>query len=126
MLTREDKIKAYAMLLDGYSHTAIGQEFGVTKEAIRQIFGNIRAHKHGPSHKTRESIVYPALRNWLVLNELSVHDFARKLNLSPEVLMRRLRGKEEFKQGAIEAILKETGLTYEEAFRRGGTDDNCI
>lgn len=33
-MTKEDKINAYAMTLDGYTYQAIANEFGVTKQYI--------------------------------------------------------------------------------------------
>lgn len=36
-MTREEKIKAFEMRMDGATLQQIGNEFGVTRECIRQV-----------------------------------------------------------------------------------------
>lgn len=38
-MTKEDKIKAYAMTLDGYTYQAIANEFGVTNNILVVCMG---------------------------------------------------------------------------------------
>ena len=40
-MTREEKIDAFTMRLDGYTLQEIGDKYGLTKERIRQMFAAV-------------------------------------------------------------------------------------
>lgn len=111
-MTREEKIKAFAMKLDGKTLQEIGDEFGVSKQCIHQLLNR--------SCKNRASsiCIYKGLSEILCNNNLSIARFCEqlKLDLSPVSISRKLSGKTDFKISEIKKILQVTGLTFEECF----------
>lgn len=126
-LSRDEKVKAYEMLIDGHTHAEIAREFGVTRQAIYQLFGGIRdSYGLGIRMSTRERIIYPAITEYLLKNELSLDKFARSVNSSPEVLKKCLTGDQDMRKRVIDAILKETGMSYEEAFAERDNEEDDV
>lgn len=117
-MTKEDKIKAFSMKIDGYTYEEIAREFGVAKQYICSILTS------PGKEKTYEKIIYPRIADWLRKNNLSMTKFAIKLYPEKTVKnaqstsSRKMRGKTELNKSDIDRILEVTGMTYEEAFER--------
>lgn len=50
-MTREEKIDAFAMRLDGFTYEEIGQKYGMSRERVRQIFANVTAESGRPIYE---------------------------------------------------------------------------
>lgn len=121
-MTREEKIKAFTMKLDGATYQQIANEFGVTKQCIQQML--IGGKRRNTWSIEQKGFIYPNLVNYMVRNNLhTVTAFKTHtgLNVAIHDLIRRLQGNTPFKIDDIQKILSATGMSYEEAFQvRGG------
>lgn len=72
---------------------------------------------------TPERCVYPALREWMNRNRVSVAELLRRiyghnaLGYTRNRFDNVLRGRADLKKREIDALLRVTGMTYEELFR---------
>ena len=73
-MTKEDKIKAYAMTLDGYTYQAIANEFGVTKQYISSLHG-----RKSYNSKLYDEIIYPNITKWMEENKVTVRSLSIEL-----------------------------------------------
>ena len=60
-MTKEEKIDAFTMRLDGYTLQEIGDKYGLTKERIRQILEKSCKNERN----TMKNYVYPNLADWM-------------------------------------------------------------
>lgn len=116
-MTREEKIKAFEMSLDGATFQEIADAFGVSRQCIEQ--GLSRKQWRAPK---KFECVFPALKIWLNEQHLSVHRFneAAKVCKHSNSLRQKLAGQYEFTMPEIKTILSYTGMTFEEAFGEVG------
>lgn len=112
-MTREEKIKAFEMSLDGATFQEIADTFGVSRQCIEQ--GLSRKQWRAPK---QFKCVFPALESWLHEQRLSVHRFNGAANVCKHSnsLRLKLAGRFEFTMPEIKTILSYTGMTFEEAF----------
>jgi transcriptional regulator with XRE-family HTH domain len=82
-MTREDKIKAFTMRINGMSWYRIAKEMGLSPDSVqRSVVEAIRV-KHGESlTKKRGTIVYPSIADYLCKNHMCIRDLARKMGQS--------------------------------------------
>ncbi len=124
-MTREQKIEAFTMRVDGLSYEEIANKYGVSKQYIYQELcentkkGNIKG------------VIYPNLADWLEREDISTQKFAEiigaKANSSSNkslISRRKLRGESLFNIREIKRILRYTGMTFEECFAER-EDDNA-
>lgn len=108
-MTREQKVEAYSMLLDGCTMQEVGEKFGVSKQYIQTLFPALgRCGGRG--------YIYPNISKWMYENRVSGTAFADLLDVSPSVASYWFRGIHEPKKCFIDRVLAVTGMTYEEAF----------
>lgn len=112
MMTKEQKIEAYAMRLDGATLQEIADRFGVTKQWISKILPKDPAFP-GKTAKC----VYPSIKNWLTEHHISYGTFREMIGVSPLTLTRYLSGRSDPSKKVIDKILDITEMTYEEAFK---------
>lgn len=111
-MTKEEKLKAYEMWLDGKTFTEIGNKFGVTGEAVRV------ALTINERRKKDFVCIYPGLKKWIIEHNYSVSRFVRELDPSRTQtwIMHKFRSKTDFDVHEVKKVLAFTGLTFEEAF----------
>ena len=116
-MTKDQKIMAYTMLLDGATYQAIADRIGVSKQAVQQVFpcASVRAH--------RKDYIYPNLVKWMRDNRLNCSQAEQKLGLGRGSLSCILSGKTAPGKAVIDKILAGTGLTYEAAFTTAERED---
>lgn len=116
-MTREDVINILVKRVDGYSLEEIAKEFGVTRERIRQIIGSATT---GTVNKRSSGCkcIYTGLKNWFFAKGFSAYQMNKELGLFKNTtgMYSRLTGTRKLDIDEIKAILKYTGLTFEEAF----------
>lgn len=105
----------------GYSQSQIANKFGLSRQRVHQILGK-RDQKYF-RYFDEKRCVYPLLRHWLNENQISTAELTRRLfgNNNPKnqhVVSNILKGGNCLKHH-IDNLLKETEITYEEAFKRG-------
>lgn len=118
-MTREQKIEAFTMRLDGYTLEEIGNRFGITKEAVRSMFSRITTE----SGIVKKQYVYPNIAKWMIENNLNQSYFAKKLGCSQNAVSSWLIGRNNPSYRFINLVLSETGMTFEEAFKREDTNE---
>ena len=116
-MTKEQKLEAYSMILDGRTLQEISNKFGVTKQRIAQLFPQ-------PNKKVdaaADSCVYPNMSRWMVENGVGFAALARGCNSTTPTIRYALTSGGSIRKDLIDALLNFTGLTYEEAFK---TEEN--
>lgn len=112
-MTREEKIEAFAMRLDGKTYEEIGKRFGLTKQRIEQIL-NVSGRD-----MSLKGIIYPNLCRHIREHYGSVPKFDDALGYAgrnPNLMYRRLRGEGTIAISEVRKILELTGMTFEECF----------
>ena len=66
-MTKEEKIDAFTMRLNGYTLQEIGDKYGLTRERIRQMFASITTE----SRISRKNYIYPNISDWMIDNNVS-------------------------------------------------------
>lgn len=104
------KAKEYAKCRsNGMTYQQIANQFGVTRQAVHS---SINKHKKRILTIKPETVCFDGLRQWMVENHVKVSDLERGTGCS---LYHALRSGN-IKNEKVNAILRFTGLTYEEAF----------
>ncbi len=118
-MTREQKIEAFTMRLDGMSYQAIADKYGVSKQYIQQLLiGGSRRNQVG---KWAKEFVYPNLYKYMISNDFrSLKSFKEHLGLGVSLsrFSERCKGELDFKIDEIYKIIDVTGMSFEEAFRK--------
>ena len=112
-MTREDKIRALTMRIDGRTYQEISECFGVSKQCIYHVLTGII------QGDTKKNIAFPAIRNWMHENHISVKGILQRADdnvFSYQSLRRGLSGERMFKSNEINELLRITGLDYKEVF----------
>ena len=110
-MTKEEKLEAFAMLLDGHTLQTVGERFGISKQGVQQMLTvtNIRIDM------AAQSCVYPNISRWMAQNGYGYMSIAKMCDISPQTVQRTLSKGSDCKKSFIDKILKVTGMTYEEA-----------
>lgn len=111
-MTREQKEEVKRLREAGMSYQAVGERFGVSKQRIHQIVTRPSRRRKLP--KT-DGIKYPKIKQYLEENNVKVTDLATACGVTNATMWGNMRGCG-MRKSTIDAILKVTGLTYEEAF----------
>ena len=113
-MTREEKIDAFTMRLDGYTLQEIGDKYGLTRERIRQMFAAVTTE----SGISRKNYIYPNISDWMIGNNVSQGDLCKKLGCAQTTISSYLIGKREPTFSFINLILELTKMPYEVAFSK--------
>lgn len=112
--------EARAMHEAGATYEDIGKHYGVSKQRAHQICtcdAREGTHYHP---KTVERIPYIGLREWMIKNRVSVKELG---DLSGREVFRKSYNRYGLTKASVDAILRVTGLTYEECFREEVSED---
>ena len=111
-MTKEEKLEAFAMLLDGHTLQTVGERFGISKQGVQQMLTvtNMRIDM------AAQSCIYPNISRWMAQNGYGYMSIAKMCDIAPQTIQRTLSKGADCKKSFIDKILKVTGMTYEEAF----------
>ena len=112
-MTKDQKVMAFAMLMDGNSVEDIAKRFCVSCKEIRELF-NLRETRVGMA---ANSCIYTGVSEWMRENNIGFSALASMTDTERGVLRNSLIGHSEIKKSLIDKILAVTGLTYEKAFK---------
>lgn len=73
-VTKDEKVKAFSMYLDGVPIQEIGRKLGVTKQAISDMFNTYHVQKVNV-RKLANACVYPALTAFILENQMDIMKF---------------------------------------------------
>lgn len=113
-MTREDKIKAFAMRMDGHTFQEIADAFGVSRQNIQQVL--VFA---GAGRARTVQCIYPGIERWMRENDCTAYMLHKKMGLWGEnaaPMYNRLNGTTKFTLNDIKVLLDVTGMTFDEAF----------
>lgn len=110
----------HALREKGLTYEEIGDIFGISKQAVHEALNKPR---DGFRETTVRRVKYVGLRNWMLNNRVSLAELERRCGDSCR-MRRSLVGPYEPSKRNIDAILKITGLTYEECFKEVTYDQN--
>jgi hypothetical protein len=111
-MTKEQKIEAYAMILNGASQREVGEKFGVSKQYIQSLIPATAIRMDAAA----ERCVYPNIAEWMRENKMGFSGIAKAIEMTPQTVHRDLTGKGEPRKYFIDSMLKLTEMTYEQAF----------
>ena len=115
MLTDEEIAEMQQMRNDGYTLKEIAEKYHVT---ISTVGYNTRGKTRNLARNRVDAYIYPNISKWLVDNNLSICNAAKMMDINNCTLNSLLLGtRTNPTKFVIDAILKATGLTYEQAFR---------
>ena len=117
-MTREEKIDAFTMRLDGYTLQEIGDKYGLTRERIRQMFAAVTTE----SGISRKNYIYPNISDWMIGNNVSQGDLCKKLGCGQVTISNYLTGKNPPSFAFINLMLELTKMPYEVAFSKKRVD----
>lgn len=113
-MTNQERIKAFALRLEGCSWKEIGKALGYSAATVQQDLK--RCVGIGPR---QVHCVYPALRDYITERYGgSVQSFARACGVAVSTMYAVLPGRVRPGKLIIDALLETTGLSYEDAFKR--------
>lgn len=113
-MTRQERMKAFEMRLDGKSWDDIAAVLGYTTNNVR--IDIIHCIRYTPRQIT---CVYPAIRQYITANCYgSAHQFARDCGVPYSTMGNILNGRHTPSLETATAILQATGLSVDEAFRQ--------
>lgn len=116
-MTNEEKKKAYCMLIDGATYQEVGDEIGISKQAIHQQFsGLLKGRSFSGTRKNK----YKNIEKFMIENNINRKNFAECTGLNYQNFCKILRAETEPTKQTIDKILKFTGMTYEQAFAEEG------
>lgn len=120
-MTKQVKLDMFSMRLDGYTLQEIADRYGISKERVRQVMkvGSMDK-KMGESKK---KWVYPNAIKWAERNHISVYRIAADTGITPNTLHNALKGKHQPNKTTIDALLRVSGMTYEEFFYQPGKEE---
>ena len=116
-MTKEEKIDAFTMRLDGYTLQEIGDKYGLTRERIRQMFASITT-KSGISRKSYKNYIYPNISDWMIDNNVKQSDLSKKLGCAQVTISSYLTGKKPPSFAFINLMLELTKMPYEVVFSK--------
>ena len=113
-MTKEEKMDAFTMRLNGYTLQEIGDKYGLTRERIRKMFASITTE----SGISRKNYIYPNISDWMIDNDVKQSDLSKKLGCAQNTISSYLTGKREPTFSFINLILELTKMPYEVAFSK--------
>lgn len=121
MATRKEMIES--LRGKGLTYEEIGEVLGITKQRVHQIATKGYTDKFHP--ESVRQIRFVGLRNWMLKNRVKVCELEKMCGLS-KIYRSIVTDSYEPSKRTIDAILKVTGLTYEECFREEpDTEGQC-
>lgn len=119
-MTNRDKAEAYFMRLEGKSFQEIADCFGVSWQYIHHLLSGICERK---PRRSLDTVVFPGIRNYMRENQLSFAGFSKILGISIKQVICGLCGKNDITKNFIDRVLDTTGMTYEQAFKKEGSEE---
>ena len=116
-MTLQEKAECLGLRKNGATLQWLADNYGLTKQRSHQIVNACEMVDSGRSPKYKK-VIYPAIRQWMLQNRISYCDLANMCGIHMQVVSGGLNGEHEMKLSTADALLRATGLTYEEAFRK--------
>lgn len=106
-MTREEKIAAFTMRLDGYTCREIGERMGYTGQDISGCLLRVL------SGRKSARCIYPELSRWMREHGFNMVRLAEEMNYAPATLYSYLGGYKTLSPAFLETMERVTGLSRE-------------
>lgn len=117
-MTREEKINAFTMRLDGHTYQEIGDKYGLSKERIHQILTwSISGRRKGEKH------IYRNIDAWMREGRISQRQIADAIGASPSAVSAVFSGKCRPGFALITYLCDAMGQPPSYVFAKGGYDE---
>lgn len=100
------------MKLRGLTYQEIADKYGISKQRVYSILNNEITNRKFNS----DDWVYKGLRSWMLENHINSEELGKIINVTGTHVRRKLYGKTDFRLKEIVAIIKKSGLTFEQLF----------
>ena len=119
-MTKEQKIEAFALRLDGYSYKEIAEQYGMTKQNVEQ---SLRSSIGGDSRrKGRAHSIYKGLNDYMVKNDVCLKEIGKAMGhktYNAAVINDKMKGTRSLKMDEINGLIKFSKKSYEDLFLKG-------
>ena len=127
-MTNEQLLDIVKMRLDGHTFEKIGEEYGITRQAVEQSIKSIcrvkRSRRRKVSPRIYMDIIYPNIRDKMIELEWGYSSLANKTGKSAATIRNVLTGFiRNPKVNLAKEIASALGMSVEEAFRKEERDD---
>lgn len=120
-MTKEQKLDAFSMRLNGATLQEIGDKYGVTRGYIHQMFAYVCTKSGIP----RKTYVFPNITDWMEANNVTQTDLAKLLGVGQTAVSAYLTGRNDPPMRFISLIIDKTGMPFETAFKRREGSNNA-
>lgn len=115
----ESRRRAQKLRDQGMTYKQIAQEMGVSKSYIGQLLGGYDPYHF--QYISKEGCIYPGLRKWMNDNKVCRTELVRRMgknawSYSVSAMTSMMMGRTMPTKYSIDAILRVTGMTYEQCF----------
>lgn len=122
-MTRQDRLSAFQMRLNGKSWGQIADALGYEYTSVYLDMNRVLQR----GVRRLMPVIYPRLREYIIQNcEGSTARFARRCGVSPNTMYCALSGAKPVSAKTARTILRETGLTFEQAFATAQEEEESI
>ena len=120
-MTKDQVKDMFSMRLEGFTLLEIGEKYGISKERVRQLLSDAAG---GRNRVIRKNYVFPNIENWMYEKDIMQDEIAKECGCSQNNVSSILIGKYKPSFDFISAVLRMSGMTFEEAFQR--REDNGV
>lgn len=114
-MSLDEKMDAIKMRIEGKTYQEIANKHGYSRQAVQNM---MRGLVNDP--KFMRKTVYSGLNEWMIQNECTISALARGCGIPYATMNVYMHQPGRMKLSVIKAILKYTGMTFEEAFGKEG------
>lgn len=111
-MTREEKLQAFTMRLDGYTCREIGEKMGYTSQNISDSLLRVLR-----TRRRRNRCIYPAISAWMNEQVLTDATLAGRIGYAPKTVTFFLRGYNPPSREFRRIMEKQTGLSGDVLFQ---------
>lgn len=115
-MTKEQKLEAFSMRLDGCTYQEIADRFGVTRQYIQQTIPSDPIVRR-KTRQLEKVCIYEGLAEFIKDHQMSSTQIGEIIGVCRVSTYQRLTGERKFNISDIRKILDYTGMTFEECFK---------
>lgn len=115
--------KIYQDVMNGQSKISVAVKYGLSKTRVEAILRDIVNGKteRKTVYKSVNKVIYPNIRAWMIENDISLKRFREMIGdykVAMDTFRRFVFGESGGSIELIKEVLRVTGMTFEEAFRK--------
>ena len=115
-MTKEQKLEAFRLKLEGCSYDLIAMRLGMTRQNVQQGLVSTLTGTRRKKYRTRIKSIYPAISDWCYAHEITATDLALMLDMNYQSILRSLHGRRKWRILEVARLTDLTGMSSEQAF----------